>query len=88
MSNYKPIDVSTNANVTPITHKPIEQITPEEWGEISFSDLYNQLSILQNRLMVARSMDKPEMATQIQYGISQLEAVIQQRSSQQKETIL
>lgn len=57
-------------------YKPIEA---DKWEEMSLTDLYEQLSILQSRALTAHSMNNLLLLRQIQQGIDQCEAIISNR---------
>lgn len=56
---------------------------PKEWQRLSLpiETLYEQLTILNNRMEVAQGMNKPEMIAGIQRGIDRLNKIIAYRQA-------
>ena len=53
-----------------------EPIKPELWGNMSVTELYKQLDILNTRYYTAISLKNLDMQKQIQRGIDQLRELI------------
>ena len=68
--------VDVNSNITPITRKEIKQIDAVNWGSMNLTQLHQQLSILEERLMFAQQYSHIDMVTQIERGVNQLRALI------------
>lgn len=75
----KPIPV--DGNVTPITKKEIKNVTAHQWSGMSISQLYEQLSIMSDRLFAAHEMKNPVIIKQIQQGIDNLQRIINSKGS-------
>ena len=74
---------SVNGDVTPITHQPIQKVDADKWSEMTLSELHEQKTVLDSRLLQAIQCDHPEMVTQIHRGI---EILIQLIGSKAGET--
>lgn len=73
--------VTVDDNITPVTQEIVPDVDSGGWGrKHSLGQLTEELSTLQNRLIIAHEMNKPEMARQIERGISLLQAVIDERA--------
>jgi len=73
--NSGPINV--NGSVTPITRKPIEQITADKWSTMTTGELYEQRSFLQSRLhLVTANSGHPDTIAQMQLGLNRIDAFI------------
>ena len=57
-----------------------KEVQADKWDEMTVSDLYEQLSILQSRALTAASMHNVPMLQQIQRGIDRIEALIADKS--------
>ena len=69
-----PVDV--NSDITPITRKPISQVTADQWQDMNVMQLHQQLEILQERYLSAQSCDNIQIAEQVNRGILQLQLLI------------
>ncbi len=76
----KPIQV--DGEITPVTKRPIQQIKADEWGKMTVNDLYEQRSVLQNRVYVAAQIGNSALMQQLQIGVAHLDALIEQKSQQ------
>ena len=73
-----PVDV--NSDITPITRKPISQVTADKWPDMNAMQLHQQLEILQERFLSAQSCGNIEIANQVNRGILQLQLLIHQKT--------
>jgi len=70
-----------NNNITtPQSPHTLDCINAQEWDEYTLSELYDQLSVLQNRVTVAQQMSKSGIAIQIQQGIDNIQYIITNKS--------
>lgn len=79
MTDEKPIDVSGNR--TPISKTPVQQIRADKWASMTTQELFEQKSILDSRLVAAAQVGSVTIMRQIQQGISQIQEIITQKSS-------
>lgn len=88
----KPIDkytgaVSVEANITPTTREPVPEVKPTEWKEMSTSQLWEEKTVLQQRIAAAVSCGHPELVVQIQRGIAVIDQILGEKQAQ-NDTIL
>lgn len=69
--------VNVNADITPVSRKPIEQIDAGRWSEMTIDELSTQHTLLSNRMVAAAG--NLAITQQIQRGLYQLEALITQK---------
>jgi len=55
-------------------------VSANEWQEMTVNQLYEQKMILQNRIFASSEMKNRSLMLQLQKGMVQLEAIIQQKS--------
>jgi len=55
-------------------------VSANEWQEMTVNQLYEQKMILQNRILASSEMKNRSLMLQLQKGMVQLEAIIQQKS--------
>jgi hypothetical protein len=72
--------VSIDADITPTTREPIDQVDSGNWSDLSISDLYDQKITLESRLAFA-VQHCPAMVTQIRRGIAAIDSVISQKGA-------
>ncbi len=60
--------VYVNSDITPITNKPISQVTADKWPEMNVMQLHQQLQILQERYLSALSCVNIEISNQVNRG--------------------
>jgi len=79
---YKDLEgaVDVNGDITPTTRQKIGTVTGDEWSEMSVSELYNQRSVLIERLNYASSI-APTMVPVLQQGIARLDAHIRSKTN-------
>lgn len=82
-----PTSVTDKSNKTPITQQDIPKVEATEWKDDSLTQLYEQLTTLENRRMVVAQMGKFDMVRQIEAGIAHLRTVIQAKQKE-SESIL
>lgn len=65
------------------THTPETEnlVSADKWQEMTVNELYEQKMILQNRIFASSEMKNRSVMTQLQRGMVQLEAIIQQKSN-------
>jgi len=63
-----PVSVDHNADVTPITKKPIDKINASTWEDMSYDALSTQYNMLQNRIDMAMTMGRGDLVKQMQNG--------------------
>ena len=67
--------------VTPITHRPIEQVNAEMWEQLSISQLTDQLATLRSRLiMIQTSGADVQIVRALELGILKLELLIKNKN--------
>ena len=76
-------DVNTH---TP-SGKEVELVSAEEWKDMSITQLFDQLMILNNRLTAVMQFGNPAMIKQIQMGIKQLDTIIKYKERQHIKNI-
>ena len=72
--------VSVNGDVTPTLREPITKVDAGDWGGMSTSELWEQKSTLMTRLAYAQQVYNPQIAMQIQRGITTLDQLLVERS--------
>ena len=77
---FSPVDLSKE-DVTPITHEKINTVEATHWDSLSMTELHDELGTLRNRMQMMLDMCKPDIARQINSGITQLEAIITRKQS-------
>ena len=65
-----------------------KEVQSDRWEEMSVTDLYEQLSILQSRAAVAASMNNLPMLKQIQKGIDQCNEIIAKKTGGDNTVII
>ena len=70
------ISVGHEAEVTPITRKKIHTVDADTWPELTLTELYDQLSILEQRRIQLYEIGQGPMAQQIEAGIKRLNLII------------
>lgn len=81
--------VDVSGDITPITQEPISPVNAVDWKQTAtLGQLTEELSTLQNRLIIAHQMNKPEMVKQIERGMQLLQAVINERTKKEGTTFV
>jgi len=75
----KPIQV--DGKITPISKKEIQPVDSSQWNSLNLIQLYEQMSILQQRLMMSHQGGSIDIVKQIERGINQLQEIIDSKSS-------
>lgn len=75
-----PVDLSQE-DVTPITREPIKKVNANDWDNQGVSQLYDQLTTLENRLMYARQLGHADMIKQLEKGIARLRSQINSKDT-------
>lgn len=75
-----------DADVTPITRRPIENVDASNWTDLSVSELSDQLVTLSQRLTWA-NMYSPGMVLPIRKGIAQLELIIKNKQHEDMDLV-
>lgn len=75
----KPIQV--DGKITPITKKEIQSVDSSQWNSLNLIQLYEQMSVLQQRLMLSSQMGNEALVKQIERGIKQLQEIIDSKGS-------
>ena len=70
----KPVDV--NSDITPITRQPIPQVDAADWDNMNITQLQEQLTILDQRLLYAQQFGHSSMLTPLEQGINQLRILL------------
>lgn len=73
--------VNVNADITPITRQPIDQVDSSDWKNSPVSELQEHLAILSKRAGIARHLGNQLLLTQINRGIAQLKFLIKEKSN-------
>lgn len=79
-SDGKPIDVSPDSELTPISEEEIPQVDAASWESLTVPELYDQLAILENRIMYCNQYSQGEAAKQIGRGVLELRVIIARKS--------
>ncbi len=74
----KPLDVA--GDVTPISKKEIKPVDATQWHDLSIMQLYEQMSILQDRLIIAQNMKSLPLVAFIENGIKNLQSIIESKA--------
>jgi len=72
--------INVNADVTPITREPIEQVDASDWSTMSIPDLNAQLATLQKRYNYALHLGNPDLVKQLKRGIDHLMLILKTKS--------
>ena len=72
--------VDVNGDVTPTFHEEIKKVDAKVWKDMSLSELFAQLEILQQRLVYAQSLQHPILIAAIQQGIDHIQNLIKKQS--------
>lgn len=91
IAKYKELEgsVPVNGDITPVSRKPIDKIDATLWEEMSFESLVDQQISLQKRIDMARTMGRPDMAKQMERGLSYLMQLIEtKREREDRVTLL
>ncbi len=67
--------VDVNGNITP-SGKSVEDISADDWADMTVTELFDQKIILNNRLSIVAAHGTPAMMKQIKIGMMQLESII------------
>lgn len=70
----KPVDV--DSDITPITRQPIPQVDAADWDNMNITQLQEQLSILEQRLLYVQQFGHSSMLTPLEQGINQLQVLL------------
>lgn len=73
--------VNVNADITPITRQPIDQIDSTDWRNAPVSELQEHLAILSKRVGIATNLGNALLLTQLNKGIAQLKFLIKEKSN-------
>lgn len=65
-----------------------EEVHSDRWPEMSLTELYEQLSILQTRALTAAELNNTPMLQQIQTGIDLCTGIIATKSTDGNHTVL
>lgn len=65
-----------DGDINPYTGEPIAKLDSNSWSESSPVDLYKQLMVLENRLMIAHTLGKVDIIKQLTGAIAHLRASI------------
>ena len=74
------ISTGHDAEVTPITRKKIHNVDARNWSEMTLTELYDQLSVLESRRIQLYEIGQSPMAQQLEKGIAALQQVIKAKS--------
>jgi len=74
------VTVDENSKITPISKKEILDVHADKWDTMSLSELYQQKSIMEERLFAVLSFcDNPDVLNQIKMGMNRLAAIIESK---------
>lgn len=73
--------VNVNADVTPVTRQPIDQVDASDWKNAPVADLQEHLAILNKRAGIANHLGNTLLLTQINRGIAQLKFLIKEKTN-------
>lgn len=79
----KPTDIASESQLTPISKQEIPSVDANSWANMTVSELYDQVFILEQRILYCQQYGKHEAAKQIRQGIDQLRALINSKSGDQ-----
>lgn len=71
--------ISVDSNTTPITQRKIPEVDPSNWSTLPLGELYEHLTVLQNRYFMMAEMKKFDTADQILGYVNLLSNIIKQR---------
>lgn len=74
--------VNINADITPVTRQKIEKVSPEKWGQMNITQLWDQRIILNNRSIKAFQCGHAEIAKQLQIGLNTLDMLLQRLAAE------
>jgi len=72
--------VNIQDNVTPISRRQIDQIDSSLWGEMTETQLHEQLSILQGRIVTAASIGQLNLVQQMRMGEVYLQQLLKSKA--------
>ena len=72
--------VDVNSDITPITRQKIKQIDAWNWDNMNLTQLHQQLSILEQRMLYAQQYSHADIVTQMDRGINQLRILIYEKT--------
>lgn len=70
---------SVNGDVTPITHKPIDQLDATEWVNMTDGELIDQRQALYNRMVLAQSNGMGAYVPAMKQGLLMLDQLLKER---------
>jgi hypothetical protein len=73
------VEIAEDAELTPITKKKIPKVDASRWDDMTPSELYDQLFILEQRIMYCKQYGHMDAAKQIERGVVALRQLIEQR---------
>ncbi len=73
--------VSVNADITPITRQPIDQVDSDDWSSMSIAELQAQLVTLQQRYNIAAHLSSADLMKQLQKGIVRLNLILKSKTN-------
>lgn len=78
------VSVTEASEKTPITGKEIPTVDADMWEEMTPTELYEQLYILEQRMTACYQYGSVDAAKQIQRGITRLQGIIKQKDDEVK----
>lgn len=78
-SNSTAVSVDTESKLTPISKEEIKQVNSDNWSDMTTSQLFDQLEILEQRKMYCKQYNII-IVDQIERGIQQLRQLITTRT--------
>lgn len=77
--------IGVNDDHTPTTHTPIPQVSSDTWHLLNVTDLIEQRSFLQGRLVLAMTSQNPSLTHPIFQGIARLDELIDRAQQQEQQ---
>lgn len=74
------VSVDDDATITPITHQPIKSVDATSWSDLNLTELYSQLSTLEDRRIKLYEIGQPAVAQQVEQGIARIQLVIKSKT--------
>lgn len=79
--------IAIDGKITPITKQEVPEVDAASWETLTVSELYDQLAILENRIMYCNQYGQGEAVKQIGRGVIQLRAIINRKAGNEVKLI-
>ena len=71
--------VPVDGDVTPTLRQEIKQVNANDWHKMSISELWEQRTTLNNRLVYAQQYAHPSIVQQLQNGLNTIDAILRSK---------